>query len=164
VKCVEVVPVGRVGVWVGVVKDGVDPVLVYCDEVEPVGNVVFGIVVFVVDPVDVEKLGVEPVLVYCDDVEPVGRVGVGVPNVVVVTVIEGFNVVRVVPVGCGVVVVELVGTSTQLDISPAPTVGCSVPAGHSVGKTEPGEQKLPCGQSSGITMPSFGQKLPAGHI
>lgn len=136
--------------------------LVYCDEVEPVGNVVFGMVVFVVDPVDVEKLGVEPVLVYCDDVEPVGRVGVGVPNVVVVTVIEGFNVVRVVPVGCGVVVVPVI--PMQLDISSAPTVGCSVPAGHSVGKTEPAGQKLPSGQSSGITMPSFGQKLPAKQL
>ena len=71
-------PVGRVGVGLGVVKDGVDPVLVYWDEVEPVGKVVFGMIVFVVDPVDVEKFGVEPVLVYCDDVEPVGRVGVGV--------------------------------------------------------------------------------------
>lgn len=130
-KCVDVVPVGRVGLGVGVVKDGVDPVLVYCDEVEPVGNVVFGMVVFVVDPVDVEKFGVEPVFVYFDDVEPVGRVGVGVgvvkvgvdpvfvycddvePDVrvgvcleyvVVVVVIEGFNVVRVVVVCCGEVI------------------------------------------------------------
>jgi len=117
------VPVGKVGVGVGVVKDGVDPVLVYWDEVEPVGKVVFGMVVFVVDPVDVEKFGVEPVLVYCDDVEPVGRVGVGVgvvkvgvdpvlvycddvePDVkVCVGVIEGFNVVRVVVVCCGEVI------------------------------------------------------------
>ena len=55
---------------VDVEKIGVEPVLVYCDDVEPVGRVCVG--------VGVEKFGVEPVLVYCDDVEPVGRVCVGV--------------------------------------------------------------------------------------
>jgi len=104
VNCVVVVPVGRVGVEVGVVKVGVDPVLVYgfeVDLVEPVGMVVFGTVVLVVDPVEVEKLGVEPVLVYGFEVELVERVGVVVEDDIVDVVIEGFSVVRVVVVCCG---------------------------------------------------------------
>jgi len=101
---------------------------------EPVGRVVFGIVVFVVDPVEVVKFGVEPVLVYCDEVDPVGRVvfgtvvfvvesvdveklgvepvlvycvevePVGIVGVVVEDVIDGFNVVVIVVVCCGEVI------------------------------------------------------------
>jgi len=101
---------------------------------EPVGRVVFGIVVFVVDPVEVVKFGVEPVLVYCDEVDPVGRVvfgtvvfvvesvdveklgvepvlvycvevePVGRVGVVVEVVIDGFNVVVIVVVCCGEVI------------------------------------------------------------
>jgi len=81
---------------------------------EPVGRVVFGIVVFVVDPVEVVKFGVEPVLVYCDEVDPVGRVVFGTVVFVVESVdVEKLGVepvlvysVEVEPVGRVGVVVE----------------------------------------------------------